>query len=67
MKKLKEKQPEGEEKKRSPLRMTLRALGFTADAATSVVRAVLKVVGSVLLVLIVSGPPCAPWAVPAGE
>ena len=55
MKKPAEKQPEGKEKKRGPLRMTLRALGFTADAATSIISAVFKVVGSVMLVLIVSG------------
>ena len=47
--------PEGEAKKRNPLRIALRALGFTADAATSIVSAVFKVVGSVLLVLMISG------------
>ncbi len=45
----------GSRKKLRPVRMVLKAMGFTVDAATSIVSSVLKVVGSVLLVLLVSG------------
>ena len=38
-----------------PVRMAFKALGFTVDAATSVVSTVLKAIGSVLLVLLVAG------------
>ena len=38
-----------------PVKMIFKALGFTADAATSIVGAVFKVVGTVLLILMVSG------------
>ena len=49
-----ESRPE-KEKGRAPLRMILKGLGFTADAMTSIAGSVFKVVGSVLLVLLVSG------------
>ena len=51
---MKDTRPE-KESRRSPLRMALKAMGFTADAITSIVSSVFKVVGSVLLVLLVSG------------
>ncbi len=41
--------------KRNPAQVALHALGLTADAATSIIGAVFKVVGSVLLVLLISG------------
>ena len=50
------KDPENEGKKKvNPGRVALKAMGFTADATTSVVSSVWKIVGSVLLVLLVSG------------
>ena len=47
--------PNKAENKYHPVQMVSKALGFTADAATSIVSSVFKVVGSVLLVLLVSG------------
>ena len=46
---------EAGEKKLSPLHMMARAMGFTADAATSVVGTVFKTIGTVLLILMVAG------------
>ena len=42
-------------KKLRPLQMVGRAMGFTADAATSVVGTVFKAIGTVLLILMVAG------------
>ena len=42
-------------KKFKPVRVALKAAGFTVDAATSIVSSVFKVIGSVLLVLLVAG------------
>ena len=49
------KTPEGSPKKFRALHFGAKALGFTADATSSVVGAVFKVLGSVLLVLLVAG------------
>ena len=43
------------QKRFSPVRLFFKALGLTVDAATSIVSSVFKVVGTVLLVLMVSG------------
>lgn len=47
--------PEKGGNKYRPVQMVSKALGFTADAATSIVGSVFKVVGTVLLVLLVAG------------
>ena len=49
------KNNEAGEKKSSPLHMMARAMGFTADAATTVVGTVFKAIGTVLLILMVAG------------
>ena len=51
---MKKEAKEGKKENR-PLRMVPKALGFTADAATSIIRTVFKIAGSVLLVVMVSG------------
>ncbi len=49
------KEPKEAKKKSNSLHAVGKALGFTADAATSIIRSVFKVAGTVLLVLMVSG------------
>ena len=49
------KNPDNSSKKLRVLHYGAKALGFTADAASSVIGSIFKVVGSVLLVLLVAG------------